>query len=192
MKILLGLGNPGKKYRNNRHNVGFMVIDSVASSLGVRFKKKSVLLSAVASADIDGETLVLAKPLTYMNNSGLACKRLSAFYKVSSADILVVYDDADLKPGMLRFSKSGSAGGHRGFASLIEIMATTQIKRLRVGIGKPRDANLADYVLSDFDSEEMPVAVIERAGQACLQWVRCGIDAAMQKYNRRLESGEKL
>jgi PTH1 family peptidyl-tRNA hydrolase len=140
----------------------------------------------VAQADIDNESLVLAKPLTYMNNSGLACKRLSAFYKVSPANILIVYDDADLKPGVLRFSKSGSGGGHRGFTSLIEIMATAQIKRLRVGIGKPCEADLSDYVLSDFDYGEMPVvtAVIERAGQACLEWVHSGIETAMQKYNR--------
>jgi len=187
MKILLGLGNPGKKYRNNRHNVGFMVIDTVASDLGACFRKKGALLSAVAEADIDNDGIVLAKPLAYMNNSGLAFKRLAAFYKVSLPDILVVYDDADLKLGMLRFSKSGSAGGHRGLTSLIDIMETTQIKRLRVGIGNPRETDLSDYVLSDFDSAETPViaGVIERASQACLEWVHNGVEAAMQKYNRK-------
>jgi len=186
MKILLGLGNPGKKYHKNRHNVGFMVIDTLASGLGVRFRKKNALLAAVAQADIDKASLVLAKPLTYMNNSGLACRHISAFYKVSLADMLVVYDDADLKLGVLRFSKSGSSGGHRGLTSLIEIMETTQIKRLRVGIGNTRETDLSDYVLSDFDPAETPMVaeVVERARQACLEWTHNGIEAAMQKYNR--------
>lgn len=187
MKVLLGLGNPGKKYSNNRHNVGFMVIDTLASGWGVSFRKKNALLSAVAEVNSGNESLVLAKPLTYMNNSGLAYKRLSVFYKVSLADILVVYDDADLKLGALRFSKSGSAGGHRGLASLIEVMQTDQIKRLRVGIGNPGETDLSDYVLSDFDFIEMPIVseVIERARQACIEWVHNGIESAMQKYNKK-------
>lgn len=185
MKILLGLGNPGKKYHNNRHNVGFMVIDALASELGVRFRKKAALVSAVAQAIIGNGPVLFAKPLTYMNNSGSAFESLCSFYKVSFGQVLVIYDDADLGLGTLRFAKSGSAGGHRGMSSVIEAAASRQIKRLRIGIGKSDRAELSDYVLSDFDSGELPAlnGVIERSQQACKDWARCGIEVVMQKYN---------
>jgi len=185
MKVLLGLGNPGKKYHNNRHNIGFMVIEAVAFGLGVRFRKRAALLSAVAQVAIDNTNFVLAKPLTYMNNSGSAFQRLCSFYKILPGEVLVVYDDADLGLGVLRFAKSGSAGGHRGMSSIIETVASPQIQRLRIGIGSSGEKELSDYVLSDFDRTELAVVtrMIEQSRQACLEWIRCGIEAAMQKYN---------
>jgi peptidyl-tRNA hydrolase, PTH1 family len=195
MKIVLGLGNPGKKYRNNRHNIGFMVVDKLAEDSRATFKTS--LLTPAALAKVKGAAggLVLAKPLTFMNNSGTAAARIAARYGACLDDILVVYDDVDLDLGEIRVRRSGSAGGHRGMASLIENFNSDNINRLRVGICRPSEGKeVADYVLSDFSKAETGAVrdIIEASAGACLDWALEGIDTVMSRYNiRKINKAKK-
>ncbi|MDO5147010.1 MAG: aminoacyl-tRNA hydrolase [Eubacteriales bacterium] len=155
MKIIAGLGNPTDQYKGTRHNVGFMAVDKLAETLGVsvnQHKHKAM----VGSGFIAGQKVLLMKPLTYMNLSGESLRAAADFYKVDPEDILVIYDDISLEPGMLRIRKKGSAGGHNGMKSIISHLGTDVFPRIRVGIGGERHPgqDLADYVLGHFSGEE--------------------------------------
>ncbi len=184
MKLVVGLGNPGSRYASTRHNVGFMVIDRLARAWNASLTRKQC--SAVAGdAHCAGEKVWLAKPQTYMNLSGEAVSCLLRFYKLTPADLLVIYDERDLPVGRVRLRERGSAGGHRGMASIIQMVGTSDFPRLRIGIGRPPELDAIDHVLSGFPSEERPLIeeAISRAVEAVETTFREGLAVAMNKYN---------
>jgi peptidyl-tRNA hydrolase, PTH1 family len=186
VKLIVGLGNPGRKYRDTRHNVGFAVADELARRGSVSFESAPAegLIARVRTLGPDG-TLLL-KPLTMMNASGFAVSDVARYFRVAVGDILVVADDVNLVLGRLRARPSGSAGGHNGFRSIIEQLGTAEFARLRVGVGRgdPR-RDLADHVLSGFDPDERPVVVeaIARAADAGEMFVDGGIERVMNRFN---------
>jgi len=186
MKLIVGLGNPGRKYRDTRHNIGFAVADELARRASVAFESApaEALIARVRTLGSDG-TLLL-KPLTMMNASGFAVSEIARYYRVVFGDILVVADDVNLALGRIKARPAGSAGGHNGFRSIIEQLGTTDFARLRVGIGRgdPR-RDLADYVLGGFDADERPAVtqVIERAADASEMFVAEGIERVMNRFN---------
>ena len=178
MKLIFGLGNPGLKYKNNRHNIGYIIVEEAAKK-NKRSFKKSIFLGAwllTGNVKVQGQGTQLVKPAGFMNNSGLCVKRVCKKYKSSFSDILVVYDDVDLPLGVVRFKKSGSSGGHRGMESIIQQLGTEEINRLKIGIGRNDHLDTADYVLSDFSAseKEVLVKVIEKAVLTCIDWVAGG------------------
>ena len=187
MKIIFGLGNPGRQYKNNRHNIGYMVVDKLAGMQKVSFKRKVKLSALLAMKRIKGEEVFFVKPCTFMNNSGLCVEKIVDKYKVLIQNMLIIYDDVDLSLGQIRFRQKGSCAGHRGMASIISTLGSQQVNRLRVGVGRPQNGELPDYVLSDFSVSEREVLPdsIAQAASACLDWVNEGPDFVMKTYNRR-------
>lgn len=152
MKLIVGLGNPGIKYKGTRHNVGFMFVDSIASYLKCSFKLVSKLKSQIAIIKTEDGDVCLCKPMTYMNLSGEAVKSVMQYYNISIDDILIVHDDLDLPVGRIRMREKGSHGGHNGMRNIIDLLGTNNIKRIRIGIDKKE--NVIDYVLGKFNKEE--------------------------------------
>ncbi len=186
MKLVVGLGNPGKKYDSTRHNIGFDVIRSLAErhQAGTGKSKFDGLLQ---ECSILGEPTLLLMPLTFMNLSGRSVQQVVDFYKLGLDDLLLVCDDFNLDLGTLRMRSSGSAGGQKGLADTIQQLASDEFPRLRVGIGPVPDRwNAADFVLSKIAGEEREIAKqqVERASDAVETWIRSGIDQAMNQYNR--------
>lgn len=185
-RIIVGLGNPGSRYELTRHNVGFLVIDRLAEMSGARMMNKRA--QALTGEAVIGQTRVLlVKPQTYMNLSGLAVRSLMDWYKLSPAEVIVVYDDLDLPPGRLRIRADGGAAGHRGMTSVIQKLGTEEIARVRVGIGRPAPhLEAADYVLSSLQSEEMLLLrnTVDRAADAVACLVQDGIEKCMNQYNK--------
>jgi PTH1 family peptidyl-tRNA hydrolase len=185
MKLVVGLGNPGRKYEQTRHNVGFRVAALLAATHG-RTKPKQAFQGEIVEAQIEEEKVLLLCPHTLMNLSGGSVLAARDFYKVAEADLLVVSDDFNLPLGKLRFRASGSSGGQRGLENIIHRLGTDLIPRLRVGIGNPpegRDA--ADHVLGKFTKAEQETIeeAIRRAGDAVELWVREGLTVSMNRYN---------
>ena len=183
MKLIVGLGNPGKSYINTRHNIGFKVLDNLASSLKVRFKRHIFVKAAlVRKAD-----LILAKPHTFMNLSGSAVKKIKKRFRLKPDDILIVCDDLNLSLGRIRLRKAGSSGGHNGLSSVIEALGTKDFARLRVGIGAPGASGdeASDFVLSKIPKKDMSKIdeAISRASDCCLSWVKTDIEKVMSKFN---------
>lgn len=187
MKIIFGLGNPGQQYRNNRHNVGYKVLESLAGSQNVEFRRSFRTSSYIAKKKDPGGWFFFVKPRTFMNNSGLCVKKVLSKYKVNLSDVLIIYDDTDLSLGKIRFRAGGSCAGHRGMVSIVSALGSEEVNRLRVGIGSSQGQELSDYVLSDFSKTEREIlgSTIREAASASLDWVNKGIDFSMQKYNRR-------
>jgi PTH1 family peptidyl-tRNA hydrolase len=183
-KLIVGLGNPGRKYAHNRHNVGFQCLDRLAQAHGLSFARRRAKASLVLGkiADVG---VVLAKPLTFMNLSGQAVRPLVSFYKLSLEDILVIYDDLDLPLGTIRLRPEGGSGGHKGMRSIIEALGSQAFPRLRVGIGRPPGNDAVSYVLSDFTADEQITleSVSEKVVAAVELFLREGIEAAMNAYN---------
>ena len=154
--IVVGLGNPGEEYKNTRHNAGFLTIDALAESLGLHIDRMK-FHALTTEATIGNTRVLLLKPMTYMNESGLAVSEAASFYKIPADHILVISDDISLAPGKLRLRKKGSAGGQKGLNNIINRLGTEDFPRLKMGVGaKPHpDYNLADWVLSDFSKSEM-------------------------------------
>ncbi len=181
MRVIVGLGNPGRRYGGTRHNAGWMAADRIAALVGVEtetFGRDGVLARC--------EDLILFKPLGYMNRSGPPVGRLLADLGAATDELLVLVDDMALPLGRVRLRPGGSSGGHRGLASVAEALGTEQFPRLRMGIGAcPAGSDAYDYVLSRFTEEEGPGVeeMVERAAQAALCWARDGIDAAMTRFN---------
>jgi PTH1 family peptidyl-tRNA hydrolase len=189
MKLVVGLGNPGRKYEGTRHNVGFDVIDLLAGRH--RLEWESAPADALC-AKWRSASVLLAKPLTFMNLSGYAIGDLLRFYKIDLPDLFVVVDDANLELGRLRARPSGSAGGHNGLKSIIEALGTEEFARLRVGVGRGDGRlDLADHVLAKFDPDErIEVAeAVGRTADAAELFVTEGIVAVMNRFNRK-EDGE--
>ena len=179
-RLLVGLGNPGREYRDTRHNVGFMLLDRLAARERIDFRVEKSWQAEVARAG----DLLLCKPLTYMNLSGQAVRPLSQFYKIEPSQVLVILDDMALPLGKLRFRTNGSAGGHNGLASVIEHFGTPAVPRLRIGIGGA-EHGVVDHVLGRFALEEQPA--VEQSLDRALEAIDCartrGLEAAMNAYN---------
>ncbi len=182
--LIVGLGNPGPKYAGNRHNAGFQCLEHLAGKHGLRFSFYRFRAS-LAEGTICGRRVLLARPLTYMNDSGQAVRPLVRHYEVAAGDLLVVYDDMDLPLGKLRLRARGSSGGHRGLESVVSHLGTNEIPRLRLGIGRPPYGDPVDYVLADWRADEEPVmeAAYERAVEAIECYLSEGIVAAMNRFN---------
>ena len=184
LKMVIGLGNPGKSYEGTRHNIGFEVVEAVADELGIKVKKRR-FGGLTCESEVDGIKLMLVKPQKYMNCSGQVVATAVGFYKLELDSILVVTDDMALEPGRIRIRRKGSSGGHNGLADIISKLGSEEFGRLRVGIGSSEESVGRDYVLSRAsgqEREELEQAV-EKASEAVLCWVRDGIDSAMNKYN---------
>jgi PTH1 family peptidyl-tRNA hydrolase len=188
VKIIVGLGNPGRQYAATRHNLGFLVVDEIArryfSSLSEQRKRFRAELMSVT---VEGEKIVLVKPQTYMNLSGLSVREAAHWYKVRPAQVLVVADDIDLPFGTLRMRASGSSGGHNGFKSVFAELGTQDVPRLRIGVGRGRGEAISQ-VLARFTAQEEKILpeVVRAAADCALTWQREGIVVAMNRCNRRI------
>lgn len=186
-RLVIGLGNPGPDYEETRHNAGFLVVDRVAAETGIGVTAEAAS-SLVGEGRWRGGALALAKPLTFMNRSGLAYAALRRRYGLDPADVLVVYDDLALPIGQIRLRGKGSAGGHNGVQSVIDALGTSDFPRLRVGVGNSfPPGGQVDYVLSPFDDDEREAAeaALQAAAEAALTFARDGLTAAMNRHNRR-------
>jgi peptidyl-tRNA hydrolase, PTH1 family len=183
--LIVGLGNPGREYRENRHNIGFMLLDRFAGRYGESFSRyeSHALVLKMKHGD---HRLILAKPQTFVNKSGQSVSSLIRFYKIPLDRLLIAYDEVDLPLGKLRMRPSGSAGGHRGMKSIIERLGTDDFPRLRIGIGRPPGRmQAADYVLQNFRAEERLILtdILDGSIEAILTFVTRGIDEAMNQFN---------
>ncbi len=192
MKLIVGLGNPGQGYSNNRHNLGFMCVSYFAKENGIKFDKKQGQ-ARTGTGEIGGETVVAARPETYMNQSGQAVSRLVKKFSISLDDLIIIHDDLDLPVGRIRIRQGGSAGGHRGIESIISGLGDKEFLRVRVGIGRPSGSGrgasedaIVGYVLGGFAPEERNV--IDQTIPAVSEALECliaeGLSAAMNKYNK--------
>lgn len=187
MKLIVGLGNPGREYRDTRHNVGFLVVDELARRYGIDWAAgPSQIAETLIGKRFGAEPLMLAKPLTYMNNSGDSVAGLVRYFNVANDDLLVVVDEAALPFGKLRARARGSAGGHNGLKSIIERLGTTEFSRLRLGVGRGDGRrDLADHVLARFERSEQAEleTLITRAADAAEMFAAEGISKVMNVYN---------
>jgi PTH1 family peptidyl-tRNA hydrolase len=193
MKMIVGLGNPDKKYAETRHNVGFKVIDMLGGALGIEVNK-SGFGGHLGKGEYAGNQVLLLKPQQYMNCSGQPVADAVGFYKIDLNDVLVVLDDMWLEPGQIRLRAKGSAGGHNGLTDVVEKLGTEEVPRLRVGIGQCRMGEAVGYVLSEpgpVETEQINQG-ISRAKDAAICWLQEGIGAAMTKHNSRLSDGQGL
>ena len=187
MYLIVGLGNPGREYEHTRHNAGFDAIDVLAGKLGADVKEKKHK-GLCGKGMIAGEKVILLKPQTFMNLSGESVRAAADFYKIDAEHMIVLYDDIDLDVGKLRVRAKGSAGGHNGIKNIIAHMGTQEFPRVRIGVGaKPDRMDLADYVLGRFSQVERQVMedAFKEAAEAAIAIVEDGIDAAMNRFNRK-------
>lgn len=173
MKIVVGLGNPGKKYDQTKHNVGFMVLDALSQKVNEPLTKKD-FEARYTSFQYEGEKVFLVEPLTYMNDSGRAVGPLMHYYNIEPKDLLVVQDDMDLALGKLRYRTKGSSGGHNGIKSIIAAVQTESFNRLKVGIQHPQRSKVVDWVLTPFNKEDQVtmLAAYDRATEAIMAWLK--------------------
>jgi PTH1 family peptidyl-tRNA hydrolase len=189
--IIAGLGNPGQKYENTRHNVGFKVIDALSQKFNVPLKNRIIFI--FGEGVIEGKRVILLKPLTFMNKSGLAIRGISEQLNIDLADLsdklIVIHDDLDIDIGNIKIKKGGSSGGHRGVDSIINILGLKDFIRIKIGIGRPLRMPVDEYVLSNFKSSEKKIIndVIIKASEAVVTIMTEGIEKAMSKYNRRIK-----
>ena len=189
MKLIIGLGNPGKKYENTLHNIGFMVADRLASEHSVSFSELKKTRSLAGKGKMGEEDVILGKPLTFMNNSGGPVACLLGYYRIPASDLIVIHDDMDLEPGRIRISRGGTSAGHKGIESIIGCIGTPDFLRVRVGIGKPPPGRetAAGYVLGNArgdDSEKIRNAV-SKASESVESIITEGHAKAMSVHNRR-------
>ncbi len=184
--LVAGLGNPGLQYENTRHNAGFMAVDAMADDLGFEFNKNKYD-ALIGECKIGDNRVLVIKPQTYMNNSGKAVQKISAFYKIPNDRIIVLHDDISFDIGVLRTRRKGSDGGQKGLRDIIELLGTDEIIRIKIGVGKKpsNGTDTVNWVLGKFplDSAEDLKKALERAGKAVKEIVLRGIDSAMNKYN---------
>lgn len=193
MKLVVGLGNPGSRYRGTRHNVGFEVMDRLAGRHGLTFESWKALAETAEWRRPEGRVWFV-KPTTFMNLSGEAVIALMGFYKIDLADVLVVCDDVNLAEGRLRARPEGSEGGNNGLRSISASLGTASYARLRIGVGRGDDRrDLVDHVLSRFDADEQPVmnAAMDRAADAVELWITDGLAPVMNRFNRPDDTAEK-
>jgi PTH1 family peptidyl-tRNA hydrolase len=182
--LVVGLGNPGREYARNRHNVGFMVVDELARRHGGSWRGK--FAGQVADIRLEGARVALLKPETYMNESGRSASAAVGFYKLDPADVLVVHDEGDLDTGRIQARLGGGLAGHNGLRSIAQHLKTQDFLRTRVGVGRPERGDprpLADYVLADFDPHDDAETIVARAADAVETVVTSGLDEAQRRFN---------
>ena len=185
MKIIIGLGNPDSKYKNSRHNAGIICLDEISRTTGIQFSEKKTLAS-IGSGYINNETVILAKSRSYMNNSGDTIKYLRDRFGIQVVDLVIIYDDMALPLGKIRISTSGTHGGHKGIESIINTLGTSNIPRLRVGIGRPEsEDDTIPHVLGTFKNEEklLLTETCETVTEAILNMLKHGTEWCMNRYN---------
>lgn len=185
MKLIVGLGNPGREYELTRHNIGFMAIDELAKRWNISLNEQK-FKGVFGAGFVNGEKVILLKPLTYMNLSGESIRPLMDYYKIDVEDFVVMYDDLDISVGKLRLRMKGSAGGHNGVKSTISHLGTQEFQRIRMGIDRPKNGmKVVDYVLGRFTSEEIPDVnhSIEKAADACEEWLNKPFLQIMNTFN---------
>ena len=185
-KLIVGLGNPGDKYRGTRHNAGFLAIDALMRKIKKVGAEEKRQRSLVYKAGFAGSTIYLAKPLTYMNLSGQAVSGLQQELRLSSEEILVIYDCLDIPLGKIRLRMGGGSGGHNGIGSVLAHLGTQDVPRLRIGIGRTEEADTVNYVLDEWSAEEKNLAeeVLDAAADSVLLAVKRGLEIAMNEYNK--------
>lgn len=186
MYLIVGLGNPGKKYELTRHNIGFEAVDLLARQLSVDINKTK-FKALIGEGRIGSEKVILAKPQTFMNLSGESVQAMMAFYGIGPENLIVIYDDIDTEPGKIRIRKKGSAGTHNGMRSIIGLIKRDDFPRVRIGIGKQQHGDLADYVLGRFSKDEIPVMgeALDKAKDSVLMMIEKNIDDAMNAFNAK-------
>lgn len=189
MKLIVGLGNPGRSYARNRHNVGFICLNHFARAQGIKFDKKKGL-ARIGTGKVADNEVVLARPQTFMNNSGQSLSRLVKKFNINLNDLLVIHDDLDLPPAKIRLSFGSGSGGHKGIDSIIQELGSQDFIRIRVGIGRPDKPEISEddiiaYVLSDFTPDEKKAIdkIIPQVGEAILCLLTEGLTTAMNRYN---------
>ena len=190
MRIIIGLGNPGKAYIGTRHNVGFETIDKLCFDFGIKLKSNRRFRAHVGEGRIGNAPVLLVKPQTYMNLSGQTVKSILSYYKLPPSEIIVVFDDVSLPVGDIRVRERGSAGGQKGMVDIIARLATGEFPRVRIGVGeKPEGWDLADYVLSRFHKREWEAMIqgVTKAGDAVGMILKGEIAGAMNEFNRKLK-----
>lgn len=190
MKVIVGLGNPGRKYQSTRHNIGFDVVAAIAEHWGERTPRTRFDAETIESVR-DGEKVMLVCPQTYMNRSGQSVRAVADFYKLDPEDFLIISDDLNLPRGRMRMRAGGSAGGQKGLADIIRHFGTDRVARLRLGIDRPPPGYaVVDYVLGHYTEEEIAelAPVVKTAAEAACFWAKCGIADAMNRYNAAPES----
>ena len=186
MKLIVGLGNPGKQYDQTRHNIGFTVIDELAKRFHIALDQAK-FKGLYGSTVMNGERIFLLKPLTYMNLSGESIGPFMDYFQIDLDDLLVIYDDLDLPVGKIRLRQKGSAGGHNGIKSAIAHLGTQQFNRIRVGINRPSNGMaITDYVLGRFlnDEQEMIKKAVDQSSDACEEWIKTPFLQVMNIYNQ--------
>jgi PTH1 family peptidyl-tRNA hydrolase len=186
-RLIVGLGNPGTRYRYTRHNLGFLVVEKLAEKIGLKLSLSSFTNGITAEGSINETDIILLMPLTYMNNSGVAVGHVANREEIASEDLLVICDDLNLPFGQIRLRGKGSDGGHNGLSSLIQKLATEKFSRLRMGIGESKGMETVDYVLEEFDRAEKKQldGFIDQAADCCQMWLGQGLDRAMEQFNRK-------
>jgi len=185
LHLIAGLGNPGIEYEETRHNVGFMIIDCIASAYGIAFSNKGKFKSLLGRGTMGGVSVILLKPRTFMNRSGVAVKAVQDYFNIPISNLLVIYDDINLPFGHIRIRRSGGTGGHNGMRSIMDHIQSSEFPRIRVGIGEPRRGDVSDFVLNRFTGEEKKglEEVIEMAKGAARMIQIEGIEKAMNAFN---------
>ncbi|GAB4412997.1 MAG: aminoacyl-tRNA hydrolase [Thermodesulfovibrionales bacterium] len=183
MWVIVGLGNPGRRYSKTRHNIGFMVADDIADRYGIELKTKE--LYKMGKGSIGDSDIILMEPLTFMNRSGLAVRDVMKRYGIPPENLIVIHDDIDMQTGTLKIRAKGSSGGHRGIESIIESIGTKGFIRVKIGIGRGDGVPVEDYVLSRFGKEELPVIkdAINKASDAVITILIDGVERAMNRFN---------
>jgi PTH1 family peptidyl-tRNA hydrolase len=185
VKLIVGLGNPGTRYRQSRHNAGFMVLDQLALHHAISISQ-TLFDAQIGKGKVDGSAVLLAKPQTFMNLSGIAVRGLADYFKIGPDDTIVVHDDLDLPFKTIRLKKGGGDGGHKGLISIIDHLGEMDFLRVRIGIGRPPLKSMVEnYVLSPFSAEEMACLpeLIRTAGEAVADIISAGIGVAMEKHH---------
>ncbi|MCR5066612.1 MAG: aminoacyl-tRNA hydrolase [Erysipelotrichaceae bacterium] len=191
MKLIVGLGNPGEKYENTRHNTGFLTMDIISRQLGIPVTRRA-FEALIGKGAVNGEPVVLMKPQTYMNESGRSVGKAAAYYKLDKEkDILIIYDDLDLPVGSIRLRSTGSDGGHNGLKSIIAHLRTRNFNRIRIGIDKNPRIQTIDYVLGKVRREDRPAYqdALERAAEAAVKFIDTPFDRVMNIYNVKEKNG---
>ncbi len=187
MKLIVGLGNPGKQYEQTRHNIGFEVIDALSSQLAIPLTQ-SKFKGLYGVGFFKGEKVLLLKPLTYMNLSGESIRAVMDYYQIDLEDLLVIYDDLDLPVGKIRLRQKGSPGGHNGIKSTVAHLGTQQFNRIRIGIDRPVAGTISvpDYVLGRFRKDEMDFTLeaVRKSAEACTAWLEKPFLQVMNEYNQ--------
>lgn len=186
MKLIVGLGNPGKTYKLTRHNIGFMFIDELAREYKLNFTLNKQLKSEIATTTIFEEKIIIIKPQTYMNLSGEAVLAVMNYYKINPEDIIIIYDDLDLPTGKIRIRKEGSSGGHKGMKNIIELIKTQELKRIRIGIMNNSNIETIDYVLGKFTEAEQALInlSLSKVTNMIKSFIVDSFDDFMNKFNR--------